>query len=701
MWRVIYLSYCFLLLCTSALSFGYASWMKAYSSTQRGVKNSVEISMKAYKNVPLVLDRSSSSAVALVDHFSKNWRCDYKWCESIEEALSIPYPSMPLLDTNTILQDKSREQRQKLQEANSIYLLEEMSSQSNVRDACKFDLYVSSMDKTSKRLGSLLQTLMQAGSGSNVDSNLEIDVGEWSHFVSLTFDSIEKAVPYLPALRIGADAFELRVDLLEDQTSTSLHRQIALLRDTCKLPIVFTVRSQGQIGKYPPDHKAIFKLLNEGLRAGCEWIDVEACWPQDDTESFCKLAKEQYAATSRLLGSLHVTTPQTEAQTRQLFVDSSLNGMADVLKVVTGAANDEDCRQIHKVGNSDQFKGKPYIGVCLSAAGAKSRVLNRRFTPVTHALMATAAPGQLTVEQLMKARVSEGLCVPKKFYLFGTPIQQSMSPAMHNGAYNTLSLPHVYSLSESEDVETYRTIIADKDFGGASVTIPHKESIIPLLDEVKGDALTIGAVNTIVVDRNTNKRVGYNTDWLGIKRPLLKHMNKLGLSNLTSEKGQKKVGLVVGAGGTAKAACYAIKDLGLDVIVTNRSPEKGQALAEAFGGRFVAMENLASEVDPALLQIVVSTLPAKAAYTLPNKLLEGTSGIHKNKPIILDVVYKPVRRALIEQAIAAECLFVQGATMLLEQGMAQFELWNQRRAPRDAMEAAVFNGIEKLTPPWL
>jgi len=370
--------------------------------------------------------------------------------------------------------------------------------------------------------------------------------------------------------------------------------------------------------------------------------------------------------------------------------------------------------QIHRVGES--LQQSPYIGVCLGAAGAQSRVLNKRFTPVTHALMATAAPGQLTVEQLMKARVEQGLCVPKNFHLFGTPIQQSMSPAMHNGAYEALSLPHAYSLKESDDVATYKDVIADANFGGASVTIPHKETIIPLLDHVRGDALAIGAVNTIVVDPSTGKRVGYNTDWLGIKRPVLKHLIKLGKAttsstataslSLSSSRQQEgvngskaKIGLVVGAGGTARAACYAVKDLGLDLVVTNRSPEKGEALAQLFGGRFVNMEALASEIDAKRLQLVVSTLPASAAYTLPPSLLMTKE--KNDKPVILDVVYKPVRTALIEQAIAADCLFVQGATMLLEQGMAQFELWNQRRAPREVMEAAVFKGIEKLAPPWL
>jgi 3-dehydroquinate dehydratase type I len=161
-----------------------------------------------------------------------------------------------------------------------------------------------------------------------------LDAGIWSHFVSLTFPSIDVALPSLPALRIGADAFELRVDLLSDISTSSLHRQIALLRKSCPLPIVFTVRSVGQIGKFPDETpKKMFDLLREGLRAGCEWIDVEACWGDDYINSLTSLAQEEYACTSRLLGSLHITTPQSENQIASLFEKTKLKNAAHMLKV--------------------------------------------------------------------------------------------------------------------------------------------------------------------------------------------------------------------------------------------------------------------------------------------------------------------------------------------------------------------------------
>lgn len=374
-----------------------------------------------------------------------------------------------------------------------------------------------------KRLLKLIQRI-QSPPCSRTDTLR--DAGLWSHFVSLTFPSIDEAAPSLPALQVGADALELRVDLLSNQSVVSIHRQIGLLRQLSSLPIVYTVRSVGQIGtattailmlrclslqftsvsfvdnlarlllrmqesylnstyfllhtgKFPPDPDRIFALLKEGLRAGVEWLDVEACWPQHHVDEISMLVKSQYASTSRLLGSLHVTVPQTRQEIDNLFVQCDLNGHADMLKVVTGAENDDDCRRVHEAGTA---LAKPYIGVCLGAKGSMSRVLNTRFTPVTHPLMASAAPGQLSAKQLMDLRQEMNLIAPKQFYLFGHPIQQSMSPAMHNAAYARLLLPHHYSLNEQTEVAAYTSLLnGDESFGGASVTIPHKVSHLSFL----------------------------------------------------------------------------------------------------------------------------------------------------------------------------------------------------------------------------
>lgn len=151
-------------------------------------------------------------------------------------------------------------------------------------------------------------------------------------------------------------------------------------------------------------------------------------------------------------------------------------------------------------------------------------------------------------------------------------------------------------------------------------------------------------------------------------------------------------------GGTARAACYAVKDLGLDLVICNRSPEKAADLAEAFQGRVLPMEALwassssSDDLPTDCVRVIISTVPAiaQADWHLSPALLA-------HKPVVFDVVYRPARTPLLDQALAAGCPVVQGASMLLEQGLEQFQLWNKRRAPRLEMQSAVFNGIEKLS----
>jgi len=425
-----------------------------------------------------------------------------------------------------------------------VYLMYEAAGHSHdaVRHACKYTLYIPSLrsghyfynstDMIIATCAKRLKRLVDGGKGltyvtrtitdpvvpvsiPSLPSEL-LEAGQWSHFLSLTCPDVQNILPILPILRIGVDALELRVDLLDDITPRSIHRQVSLLQDFIGLPIVFTVRTKSQIGRFPDTSvQEIKALLLEGLRAGIDWLDMEASLPTDILLDVADTAKTLYSHTTKILGSLHdVNSPQSITQIEEMYKRCDLHGYADMLKVVTGAEDMSDCVNVQRVGS---LQSKPFIGLCLGEKGSYSRVLNKRFTPVTHELLSIAAPGQLSARQLMDRRLQDGLIRSKRFYLFGTPIKQSLSPTMHNQAYQALLLPHIYALNEQQEVHQYIDVMSDDLFGGASVTIPHKESIMPLLHEIRGAAVDIGAVNTVVVDEK-RRLVGYNTDYIGIKR---------------------------------------------------------------------------------------------------------------------------------------------------------------------------------------
>ena len=225
------------------------------------------------------------------------------------------------------------------------------------------------------------------------------------------------------------------------------------------------------------------------------------------------------------------------------------------------------------------------------------------------------------------------------------------------------------------------------------MTIPHKLRVQPFLDELTDSARKIGAVNTItprpalVTARTTlggsNVLTGDNTDWIGICECIAKALRKR--SGASTGRA-----LVVGSGGTARAACYAMTagrrqrgEKPFSLLVYARDTSKAEELAKAFGGKAVA--DLASVTVDA----VVSTIPGAAEFELPPACL-------KNKPAVLDAAYKPASTALLVQAKAAGCPVAQGASMLVAQGVAQLQQWTGRVAPIPAMRAAVFEGVEEL-----
>jgi len=323
------------------------------------------------------------------------------------------------------------------------------------------------------------------------------------------------------------------------------------------------------------------------------------------------------------------------------------------------------------------------------------------FTPVTHeTLPFKAAPGQLSASEIMAARVLTKIFPTKRYVILGHNIAYSVSPQMHGAAFAAVRLPHQYGRADVETVEEFveSDFFKDGAFGGCSVTIPHKQAIIPYIDVMSDAASIIGSVNTVVVKDKIEEgedamgRVIYgdNTDWKGIFNPLER---KIGVR--TEDEDSHDYALILGGGGTARAAAYAASKLGLKRIYYNRTPEKAKNLADSFGGTVVnsidkeLSENTIKDkslrdVLPqgASIKVVISTLPAAAEFVLPEWILG-------NKPVVFDVNYKPYFTKLLKQSEDAGCQVVRGSEMLWEQGVGQFESWTQRTAPYAVMKGVV------------
>ncbi|KAF8154593.1 EPSP synthase-domain-containing protein [Crassisporium funariophilum] len=534
--------------------------------------------------------------------------------------------------------------------------------------------------------------------------------GRRSYFLSLTYPDITQAFPRIDELTQGVDALEIRVDLLRTDKDYEtigdsipsldyVQQQLVALRRVSSLPIVFTVRTKSQGGAFPDSaHKEAVELLRLALQMGVEYLDVEITLPE-------KLIKELNAQKgfSKVIASWHDWSGNMKWDGPLVKEKYEMaNKLGDFIKIVGKANSIKDNFALYDfvTAANAQPGSKPIIAINMGVEGQMSRVLNPTFSPVSHPLLPNkAAPGQLSFKQIQQALHLIGLLPSRKFYLFGTPISNSMSPTLHNTAFENLGLPHKYELLETKEVgDEIKLAITAPDFGGASVTIPFKLDVIPLLDKLTPAAEAIGAVNTIIPqvtsgDELRNILVGDNTDWIGIKASVT---GRLGSSRIHAA-------LVIGAGGTARAAIYALQMLDAQVIyLYNRSASKARDLAHAFPDARIKVLDHVGEWPSGSLppNVIVSTVPASATTTnedeanailLPSKLFEYQDGLG----VVVDMAmaYKPVETPLLELAKSAgsHWAMVPGVAVLLEQGYEQFRLWTGRSCPKELVAKQVWD----------
>lgn len=524
--------------------------------------------------------------------------------------------------------------------------------------------------------------------------------GRRSYFLSLTFPDITAALHQMEQLVEGADAIEIRVDLLRPADATEpagkyipttayVAGQIAALRRVTSLPIVYTVRTVSQGGAFP-DTAAdeAFKLLNLALRMGVGYIDVEITMSEHYIKQLIsnKRCSQFIASWHDWSGKMNWDGPAVKEKCE------IAHKIGDIVKII-GKANviqDNFVLQNFVAKYLARPDAKPILAINMGQEGQMSRILNHTFTPTTHPnLPVKAAPGQLSFKQIQTALNLLGLLPPLRFFIFGKPVKHSMSPTLHNKGFEVLGLPHNYSLFETESVNNdIKTLLAAPDFGGASVTIPYKVEIIPLLSELTPAAKAMGAVNTIipVSSDSGRKLIGDNTDWIGVRESILSFLPTDPIH----------AGLVIGAGGTARAAIYALHSLGAKhIYLFNRTKANALELAQSITYAPVTVLDAVAEWPAGLPppNVIVGTVPATT-------IVEGESGLlltpklyeYKDGPaVVLDMAYKPAETSLLKlaKAVGTNWATVPGIDVLLEQGFVQFELWTGRKCPRTLVSQVV------------
>ncbi|KAI9703076.1 MAG: 3-dehydroquinate dehydratase (3-dehydroquinase) [Bogoriella megaspora] len=526
-----------------------------------------------------------------------------------------------------------------------------------------------------------------------------------SFFISLTMPDVSQGINILKEVVVGSDAVELRVDLLHDPASEDgiptvdfLIEQIALLRLASPLPLIFTLRTRSQGGSFPDEaDQSAMRLYRTALRMAVEFVDLEMT-ASDALINFVTSTRNQ--SITKIIASHHDPRGQlswTNGSWIQHYNKALQHG--DIIKLVGIAQNQADNSALANFragpGSSHPI---PLIALNMGEAGKLSRVMNSFMTPVSHPSLPTpAAPGQLSAAEIRRTLSTIGEIPTRKFFLLGSPVAASRGPIMHNALFTETGLPHHYDRIDTTDISLIEKVIHAPDFGGASVTIPIKLAAMPLLTSISPEASIIGAVNTIIPIRSPSSNtitalIGHNTDWQGIALSL----STAGASS--PSKTHPSPALVIGTGGTSRAAIYALHTMHFSPIyILGRTEENIKSLTSSFATSFNLIPLHASDPSivssiPVAPRVAVGTIPAdrpidpgmrevlctlferseaEASSASPSGESQGAqaSGIR----VLLEMAYKPAVTALMQLAADHGWTTIPGAEALVGQGVYQFE----------------------------
>lgn len=268
--------------------------------------------------------------------------------------------------------------------------------------------------------------------------------------------------------------------------------------------------------------------------------------------------------------------------------------------------------------------------------------------------------------------------------LIGFPLSHSLSPQIHTAALNACGLEGNYSLfsiapDDKQGLNDLFTRLRSGELHGLNVTIPHKQNVIELLDELTPTAQSIGAVNTIYL--RDNKLIGDNTDAAGF----LSDLNKF-LGNQSSIENRKSA-IVLGAGGSARAVVYALLNDGWNVTICARRIEQAQQLATSFTKYAVRSMSLA-DLPLSTFHLIVNTTPVGMTPNVNDSPLPTDVSL-KPDMLVYDLIYNSRETKLVKDARAQGLSATTGLGMLIEQAALSFEIWTGHNPPREILYQSI------------
>lgn len=460
----------------------------------------------------------------------------------------------------------------------------------------------------------------------------------------------------------GERFLEFRLDYLP-----SPEQGIAVIREFVRLypdaTVLATCRRHQNHGRFNGSIEEEFRILSAAIEAGARAVDVEI----ESAEN--ALSRMDLLADAQVVVSYHnfEGTPALDAIMRRM-----LKVPAAAYKVVTTARKPSDNLKILALLKT--HSKTPLVVLAMSEAGFPTRVLctvmGGAFTYASPSTAEGTAAGQVSSKILHNLyHIEKTWKNCKLFGVIADPVRHSISPAVHNRALQARRIEAIYLpfLVGALQLKDFFSLAEGLPLQGVSVTLPHKQRIIRYLDALDPLSRRIGAVNTVW--RKARKWRGTNTDIDGVRVPLEK---RLRLSKATV--------LVVGNGGAARAAAFALGDAGAKISITGRNPDRVRALAKACGGEAVMPDQLGgAQYDVLVHATPLGMWPRVDECYFPGRIPAQT---------VFDLVYTPEQTLLLKRAAEQGCEVIPGVEMFIEQAAHQFEIFTGESAPRQVMERA-------------
>jgi 3-dehydroquinate dehydratase/shikimate dehydrogenase len=453
------------------------------------------------------------------------------------------------------------------------------------------------------------------------------------------------------AAEADADMVELRLD------SMTRPDPAAALADR-RRPVIVTCRPLREGGLFEGSEEERLRILVSAQSLGADFVDVE--W---DARSEALLAERRGRG---VVVSQHVFDGTPHDVPARLARLRAIGG--EVVKLAVTTERLTDLRTLLG-GRTDDGTA---ILIGMGASGVATRVLPRQFGSRWTYAGPSVAPGQMPVSRLLREYQYRRIRPDAAVYgLIGRPVTDSLSPAMHNAGFAALGMNAVYVPFDTRDLDGLRALGREIGLRGASVTIPFKEALLPLVDEVAPTAAAAGAINTVAI--RDGRWIGTNTDADGFIEPLKRRIAQV--------RGLRAV--VLGAGGAARGVAFALRREGAIVTIAARRKDAVLAVAQSVGA---GVEDWPPR--PGSWDVLVNATPLGGRHA-PGLPYEGPF----DGRLVYDLVYNPDPTALMQAARAAGCRAIGGVEMLVAQAERQFEIWTGQRPPvdlfKDAAEAAL------------